>query len=57
MNESNGGRSAVIGLDQPLDFGRLDLPDEGRDGVGRPLAPDDGVGRFFGGVTRLLAIG
>ena len=25
-----------------------------RVGVGRPFAPDDGVGRFLGGVTRLL---
>jgi len=43
-------------------FGRDDLADLAdfaasascRDGVGRPFALADGVGRFFGGVTRLL---
>ena len=38
-----------------LDLGRLDFDcGRARLGVGRPFAPVDGVGRFFGGVTRLL---
>lgn len=46
------------------EFGRVDFDDffdlvllacaSCRVGVGRPFAPDDGVGRFLGGVTRLL---